>query len=255
MPAEAGMPLRDHFHPPLDNRRSWDEVHGQWPAMIVQQLAPLLPEGYEAAPRVHLGTFCEIDVAAYEGDESPSDLVSAAAAGPATALEAPPQPSRTIETDLQAQDEYEVRVYDARRGRRLVAAIELVGPGNKDRPEHRNAFVAQCHALLQQQVSVSIVDIVTARNFNLFVQLLAQIAPNQKQPGDVPSLYAVTCRSRADDRAGDNGRGGLLDIWENTLAVGQPLPRDLPLWLSDDSMIGLDLEASYEDTCRVLRIR
>ena len=26
------MPLRDHFHSPLDDRRRWDSLHGGWPA-------------------------------------------------------------------------------------------------------------------------------------------------------------------------------------------------------------------------------
>src|SRR5438552_138747 len=39
---------------------------------------------------------------------------------------------------------YEVLIYDAKRGRHLVAAIEIVSPANKDRPEHRNVFVAKC---------------------------------------------------------------------------------------------------------------
>jgi hypothetical protein len=38
------------------------------------------------------------------------------------------------------------------------------------------------------------------------------------------------------------------------LALGQPLPT-LPLWLADDLAIPLELEPSYEETCRVLRIR
>src|SRR6516225_664480 len=62
---EAPMPLRDHFRPPVENRHSWDELHGMWPAVIVQQLFPILPEGYVAAPRVHLGTAFEIDVSRY----------------------------------------------------------------------------------------------------------------------------------------------------------------------------------------------
>jgi hypothetical protein len=28
------MPLRDHFRPPLSDRRSWEELHGGWPMMI-----------------------------------------------------------------------------------------------------------------------------------------------------------------------------------------------------------------------------
>ena len=36
-------------------------------------------------------------------------------------------------------------------------------------------------------------------------------------------------------------------------ASGRPLPQ-LPIWLDIDLGVTLDLEASYEDTCRVLRI-
>ena len=44
-----------------------------------------------------------------------------------------------------------------------------------------------------------------------------------------------------------------LENWAYPLEVGRPLPT-LPLWLDEDMVIALDLEASYEDTCRVLRI-
>ncbi len=49
------MPLRDHFHSPLYNKRSWDELLGQWPAMIVMQLMSKLPAQYIASPQIHLG--------------------------------------------------------------------------------------------------------------------------------------------------------------------------------------------------------
>lgn len=244
------MPLRDHFRPPLDDRHAWDEVHGQWPAMIVRQLYPLLPPGYEAAPRVHLGTYFEIDIATFDTHQAGVDERSATLSengAAATAIAAPPEPSLTVETDLPAQDEYEVRVYDARRGRRLVAAIEIVSPGNKDRPENRAAFVGKRLALLQQQVSVSIVDLVTIREFNLYTELLRQLRREHPAFGDPPpSLYAVTCRTRT------TGGVNRLDAWTYALALGQPLPR-LPLWL-DDHMIWLDLEAGYEETCELLHI-
>ena len=41
--------------------------------------------------------------------------------------------------------------------------------------------------------------------------------------------------------------------WTHTLTVGQPLPT-LPLWLADNLAVPLELEASYEETCRILRI-
>jgi hypothetical protein len=44
-----------------------------------------------------------------------------------------------------------------------------------------------------------------------------------------------------------------LEVWAYSLVVSQPLPT-LPLWLTDELAVALELEASYEATCRVLRI-
>ena len=63
------MPLRDHFHPPVSKKASWEGFHGMWPASIVQQLRKQLPPAYVAEPRVHLGTLMEIDVGALESRE------------------------------------------------------------------------------------------------------------------------------------------------------------------------------------------
>jgi len=41
--------------------------------------------------------------------------------------------------------------------------------------------------------------------------------------------------------------------WTHTLVVGQPLPL-LPLWLAENVAVPLELEATYEETCRILRI-
>ena len=127
------MPLRDHFRPRVEKRHSWDERHGGWPMIIVQKLFPQLPDGFVAAPGVHLGTAFDIDVSAYEQDEPVAAPMSGGSGGVAVVPHAPPQPTLTLETELPDQDEYEVRIYDERHGRRLVAAIELIGPANKDR--------------------------------------------------------------------------------------------------------------------------
>lgn len=238
------MPLRDHFRPPVDDITSWDTFHGGWPMMIVLALEAKLPPGFTAGPHVHLGSFAEVDVGTFERDGSAFHPDSSGDGGLATATWAPPKPSRTLETDLSVLDEYEVRVYDNERGRRLVASIEIVSPANKDRPEHRQAFVTKCAALLQQQVAVSIVDLVTTRQFNLFHELLPLI--DQGVAGSslrLPNIYAVSCRMLRKR----------FESWEQPLAVGQPLPT-LPIWLSEDLVIPLDLEPTYEQTCRALRI-
>jgi hypothetical protein len=244
------MPLRDHFRPPLDDLASWEGFHGQWPAMIVLALTRKLPRRYVAAPRVHLGSSIEIDVATYEQDAADASSPDAGNGngGVATAVWAPPRPTLTVATDVPELDEYEVRVYDTRRGRRLVAAIEIVSPANKDRPEHRRAFVAKCAALLQQRVSVTIIDLVTTRNFNLYGDLLELLDRSDPslEPEPLP-LYIVACRGTKRDDAWH------LETWMHALTLGQALPT-LPLWLADNFAVPLELEACYEETCRVLRI-
>src|SRR5260370_12353482 len=152
------MPLRDHFRWPLDDRTSWNGFHGGWPMMIVVYLSRYLPRRYVAAPTVHPGSSAEIDVSTFEEDETDTRPSTPANGngGVATAVWAPARPTLTVATDLPAQDEYEVRVYDSKRGRRLVAAVEIVSPANKDRPDRRSVFVAKCVALLQNRLSVTL---------------------------------------------------------------------------------------------------
>lgn len=243
------MPLRDHFHPPFSEVRSWEEVHGGWPMVIVQQLGKTLPPQYTAGPRVHLGAQVEIDVATFESEPERGGLHSQGQEGDvAAAVWAPAEPTLAVETELSDFDEYEVRVYDTRRGRRLVAAIELISPANKDRPEHRSQFTSKCAALLRQGVSVVLVDVVTARNVNLYADLLDLIGQWDPSFGEQPpAIYAVACRWR------HRGGSRWLEAWNHELKLGAPLPR-LPLWLTEDLAIPLDLEASYEQTCHDLRI-
>lgn len=244
------MPLRDHFRSPLDDRRHWEGFHGQWPAMMVLSLLGKLPSRYFAEPRVHPGGSAELDVATFQEEER-SALGNGAdngvEGGVATAVWAPALPTLAVATDLPAPDEYEVRVFDARRQCRLVAAVEIVGPANQDRPEHRQAFAAKCAALLQDHVSVVIVDLVTTRTANLYGDLLALVGVEDPCAGSEP-LYATACRgARRED-------GWWLEAWAHVLALGQRLPT-MPLWLADNLAVPLDLEESYEETCRVLRIR
>ncbi|MEW4568917.1 DUF4058 family protein [Tautonia sp. JC769] len=248
------MPLRDHFRPPMDQLMSWDGVHGQWPAMIVLALSARLPKGYLAAPHIHLGSAIEVDVATFDRPEEQSEPFAGshegggAATATMTATWAPPRPTLAIRADVPKADEYEVRVYDTRRGRRLVAAVELVSPSNEDRPEHRRAFVTKCAAMLAEGVCVAIVDVVTTRAVNLYGELLAMIGHADPMLGhDPPVISAASCRWM------QRGGARVLESWAYPLELGKDLPI-LPLWLTPDLAVPLDLEASYEGTCRALRI-
>lgn len=243
------MPLRDHFRSPLDDVRSWDGVHGMLPAVIVQHLVKILPERYFAEPQVHLGTLFEVDIGTFHEASAQVAQDDGGIEGVALATYAPPQPTLTLEPRLPSQDIYEVRIYDSRRKRHLVAAIEIVSPSNKDRPENRSTFVAKVATLMEQGVCVSIVDIVSTMDFNLYAELLSFVeGVDPALNGDPPSMYAATVRTRFE------GQRRLMDTWYHPLAIGQALPT-LPIWLTETQAISLDLEASYEETCRTLRIR
>ncbi|HTK74743.1 MAG TPA: DUF4058 family protein [Gemmataceae bacterium] len=248
---EIAVPLRDHFRPPVSKRSSWQGFHGFWPAAMVQNLVRQLPGGYVAEPRAQLGTYFEIDVCAFDENVDVEREISVGRAsngGVATATWAPPEPTLTLDAEIPDQYEYEVLIYDADRDRTLVAAVEIVSPANKDRPDNRLLFVAKCASLLTKGVCVSIVDLVTIRHFNLYADLLALIGRSDPTLGATPpATYATTCRRRKA------GRRTKLELWSYPLVVGQPLPR-LPIWLTETHAVSLDLEASYEETCRALRI-
>src|SRR3954453_9378401 len=58
------MPLLDHFHPPVSERRSWEGFHGLWAAALVEKLnRDVLAEEYYADMQVHVGSAVEVDVA------------------------------------------------------------------------------------------------------------------------------------------------------------------------------------------------
>jgi len=223
------MPLRDHFRPPVWKQASWEGIHAMLTGMITYDLSKILPDDYAVEPRVELGPYFEMDEAGAETVALPHIIDS--------------------ELENVAEYAYEVLIFDRSSNNKLVAAVELVSPGNKHRPEARQAFVSKCSALLQNCVCVSVVDLVTTRSFNLFGELMDCLG-SSKSPftKTSPATYAVTCRGR---KVHDRPR---FEVWAYPLIVGQSLPT-LPIWLTEDLSVSLELEATYEDTCRTLRIR
>lgn len=242
------MPLRDHFRPPVSKTASWEGFHGMWPASIVRQLRKQLPHGYVAEPRVHLGTVMEINVGALETRDMSRTATSNGNGNLVTTAWTATAPAVAVETDPPDEYEYEVRIFDVERERTLVAAIELVSPANKDRPESRQAVVAKCAALLRKGVAVSLVDLVTIRRFNLYAQLMEFVLhPDPTMSTEDPPIYAASCRWPT------RGTRARLESWSHALVVGQPLPT-LPLWLGESLVTPLDLEQSYEQACSDLWI-
>ncbi len=126
--------------------------------------------------------------------------------------------------------------------------MEIVSPSNKDRLESRQAFVGKCEALLRQGGLGRHCRSGHVPHFNLYAGLLELIHQRDPSLGAPPSaIYAAACRWI------ERGRKRILETWSHTLTLGQPLPT-LPLWLTESVAVPLELEASLEETCRVLRI-
>lgn len=218
--------------------------------VIIQQIRQQLPPGFVAAPRVHLGPYFEIDIAAFEKDDKTPGIGTSSGGSGATATLAPPRPTWAIETDVPEDDVYEVEIYNVEEERLLVAVIEIVSPANKDRPDKRRAFVGKCGALLRKGVAVSIVDLVTIRHANLYAELMMFIGhPDPTLGPEPPPIYASSCRWTTNAE----GTRARLEAWSSPMMVGQPLP-SLPLWLTDTQSIVFDLEHSYEQACEDLSI-
>lgn len=242
------MPLRDHFHPPLQLQYPWDSFHSSWATRLADALNDdWLPPDFLAVEHTHAGTPLEIDVATFEGSATPPE---APPNGSATAtlprVWTPPVPARTMPAVFPAS--FEVRVFSTLSGLTLVGAVELISPSNKDRAEERRAFVAKCASYLYQGVSLAILDIVTNRRANLHNETmrLMQAPADMDLPPD-ESLYGVAYRPVRRHEQTE------IDVWTAACAVGAPLPT-LPLRLTGDLFVPVDFETTYQETCRRRRI-
>lgn len=237
------MPLLDHFRPPLHTLRHWEGFHHAWATLIAKHLNDdVLPRDYFAEPEIQLGPELEIDVATQRNLDFPT-------AGAATAVWNPPRPKQVVTVDFSRLEAIEVRIFYDIGTIELRAAIELVSPANKDRAETRDTFAAKCASYLRHGVSVVVVDVVTSRRANLHGQILEMLEAAGRKPiwQSSTGLYAVAYRAtpiRKKPR---------VEIWPETLRIGKPLPT-LPLWLQTDLVVPLDLESTYQATCRSLRI-
>jgi hypothetical protein len=237
------MPLLDHFHPPLSSERRWESFHSSWATKLADALTERwLPPNYIAEEHAHLGPSVEIDVATLER-EAPATGENAGGAVATVGPKVWTPPAADGALPAVFPDTFEVRVLCTDTGPKLVAAIELISPGDKDRPAERRAFATKCASYLSQGISVIIVDIVTNRRANLHNEILRLLEADELlQLPPESSLYAVAYRPLR------RGKRDEIDVWRSPLALGQALPT-LPLGLRGDLAVPVDFEATYAEAC------
>ena len=238
------MPLLDHFHPPLHGPRRWEGFHHAWATTIAQHLnQDLLPPDFYAEPEITVGPEFEIDVATLE------EMGNGTTRGVVTKTWAPARAKLSASVDFARLDSYEVRVYQDLGGAELRGAIELVSPANKDRAGSRRTFAAKCAGHLQHGIGVVVVDVVTARSANLHAEIFQTMEAKTRQATwtSPTGLYAVAYRPVTVRKA------PRVEAWPEALGLGKTLPT-MPLWLSLELCVPVELEASYLATCSSLRI-
>jgi hypothetical protein len=239
------MPLLDHFHPPLSERRHWEAFHARWASAIADALNEHgLPEHLFAEPTVHIGGEVQVDVATF--DEGSLQSVNGSKTT-STVLQAAPPLAPTWTIPAVFADSFEVQVINTEGGPKLVAAIELVSPSNKDRPQTRRAFAIQCANYLCQGIPCIVIDVVTSRTVNLHNEVLELLQTADFRLSPEAALYATAYRPVRRESRDE------IDVWPATFKVGDRLP-SLPLFLGGDLSLAVDFEASYLETCQRLRL-
>lgn len=227
------MPLHDWSE--LDG---WEGVHHLWITELLRWVKPRLPAGYRAyigsAPLLAVGAPSErpdVAVRAWPSDTRPEphDVSNGPVADPS-------QPAPDIEVAVATLDPGTALFVESYG--RLVAAVELVSPRNKDRPVSRTTYLARYLGYLLDAAHLVLIDVHRRPVGHSFADSIAA-EMNMSQPG-CPPPFAISYR--VGEPAATGGR--LLAIWRRPLAIGQPLPM-LPLPLTVDLAVMLDLEQTY----------
>ena len=235
------MPILDHLNPDIADVTPFEAFHTQWAAHIVIDLNERLPEGFLAMPHTHLGER-EIDVRT----DKFLDAVKK------QELKAIYQPQSPVTANAEFPTEFEVFVDYIERGRHItVGVIEITSPANKARPSERDSFVAKCKNLIAKNVSLILVDICSPPLFNLHNQLLQslRITCGFMEESRERPLYCTAYRRTSSVEAKP-----AVNIWTYPLKVRNVLP-ELPLFVTSDVSIPVNLEATYLEVCKVFRIR
>jgi hypothetical protein len=122
---------------------------------------------------------------------------------------------------------------------RLVAALELVSPRNKDRPVARAGYLARYVGYLLEGVHLLLVDVHSRPfGFSFADQIAAEL--QIRQP---PSPPPVAVSYRVGEPAASGGR--ILAIWRRPLTPGAALPCAV-LPLTVDAAVSVDLDQTYQ---------
>ena len=218
------MPLHD-----WTDRDNFDGLHHLWMSEVVGVLRHTLPPPF----RVVIGSSPLLTVG---GERRYPDVGVAngrhpdpASAGGVVREPDVEVPVATLEEDLTVQ---------VQRDGRLVAVIEFISPGNKDRPDSRDTYTTRYLTYLRHGVHLLLVDVHRRPIGFSFPQRIAAELQTELPAPPAPCAVAY----RVGEPLAEAGR--FLAVWSDPLTVGQPLPT-VSLPLTVHLAVPIDLEATY----------
>ncbi|MDA1015120.1 MAG: DUF4058 family protein [Planctomycetota bacterium] len=202
----------------------------------------LLPDGYYALAEQHAGNVIA-DVLTLHTSESPQErpLPPLPDAGRVAVAEAPPRTRRKHVVELaELRRSLAIRQVS---GHRLVALVEIVSPGNKDRVRSVADFTDKVESALTAGVHVLLADLFPpgphdpAGMHGAIIQRLEDSSDAYDLPAEEPLTLAGYSTGRP------------VEIYLEHLAVGGLLV-DMPLFLTPDRYISVPLQATYNAAFR-----
>jgi hypothetical protein len=230
------MPLHD-----WSDDRGWNSLHHVWQTTMLAQLQDRLPAGY----RAYIGSVPALTIDAPNGRPDVNVRTwRPPTAGPSPGgTSAPAEGAGTFDVEAVAVFELDPQtaLHIDLHGQ-LVAAVEIVSPRNKDRPEARDRYTQRYFGYLRQGVHLLLIDILPRPVGFSFADALAANLGIEQPPCPVP--FAVSYR------VGEPvPEGTLIARRLCLLRVGDPLPT-LPLALTVHSAVSIDLESTYREAAR-----
>lgn len=211
--------------------------HQAWTARICDALnGGVLPAGYSALIEAKVNGF-EPDVTATVGRSPTGPLPE----GSVSVLDAPPQTRHVSrpETDAENYARRANRITVRHRKSRVVAVIELVSWGNKDRRAAVDGFVGKMVGFLTRGVNLLVIDLHGPSSHDpdgIYKAIWDEIRDEPFElPPDKPLVLAA-CVGEPSPFA-----------FVESVGAGDVLP-EMPLFLDRVAYVRVPLEATYSDT-------
>jgi hypothetical protein len=216
------------------------DFHCSWIIHLKESLNEgLLPDGFYAMAEQHARDRIP-DVLTLRTPDSESAPYSFPPDRGVALADAPPRVSRRLVADLAFAYHTRRRTLTIRHvsDHRIVALIEVISPGNKDRASCVEDFAEKVDSALERGIHVLVADLFPPGEHNpqgIHGSIWLRYGAEDYV---VPSAQSLTLVSY---RAGGVG----IEAYVEHLMVGDPLA-EMPMFLTSDFYINIPLEATYQ---------